>query len=1499
MGNKQQYTGLEIAIIGMSCRFPGANNWMEYWENLCEGTESVHFFTDNELAQQGVTEEVIKSKNYVKARARLENKDLFDSSFFDYRPAEAGLMNPSHRIFHECIWESLEDAGYSSGLDSGSIGVYAGAGDDLNWKIYSHLENKREKVDELTLNYLNNKDYLAALLSYKLNLKGPSFVVNSFCSTSLLAVHLACQSLLFGETKMALAGGISLNTNKQQGYFYREGMIESTDGHCRAFDKDSSGTVSGEGAGIVVLKRLEDAIRDRDHIYAIIKGSAVGNDGNEKVGFTAPSIQGQSNCIKRAQKMSNVEANTITYVETHGTGTALGDPIEIEALNIAFNSHNKHTCAIGSVKTNIGHLDTAAGIAGLIKTALSIKHRLIPPTLHYKSPNPQINFDNGPFYVNTKLQPWGILGGNVLRAGVSSFGIGGTNAHIILEESPRQDFHSKKRQYHLLTVSAKTEDALLRYIEKLQTFLNRNQVVNLEDISYSLNVGRKIFPFRRAVVYDEKENLISLLELEKRRKYSYVVKENINSIVFMFPGQGSQYVNMGKDLYENEPVFRKYMDEGFNIVKNLTGESFDHILYPVSDDKNNIDQTKYTQPLLFLLEYAFARLTMHYGLMPKYVIGHSVGEYVAACISEALSFEDGVRLIVKRAELMSNLPMGMMLSVSISEDDAKIYLNEDIAIAAVNGPEQVVLSGDHTSITALATKLKQLKIPHIRLKTSHAFHSKMQDMILEPFRKEIEAVSFTLAKIPFVSNLTGEFITQKQYSDPEYWLNQLRRTVRFSRGLKTILSKKENFVFLEIGPGNTLSNLLKQQHLNGTSIISDNLIRRANEFDNDQRFLLNKLGVLWQKGVDVDFNKLHQEGRRTRIPLPTYSFEPTKYPAEVDALKQVGTNSYGTDSPRGILINEWFYRVQWKLAGWHQRKKNDYQNKSVLIYSDKCQLAEHLIDSLTEAGVHSVVINIGESYKKINDGLYMVDPCQEISFESLFNDLKSSNIVPCQIFHFWNFNDCHSNDIIESIHSDFYQKTGYESLLNTVKSFTGSFGDSLQMKITFVANGIFNVLGNDVIFPQKATSLAAMKVIAMEFQNIDCRAIDIIDTSKDTILALVKELECGLNEQEIAIRGKNTFIKDFEKIIFEPPKKHSEIRSNGTYLITGANGGMATLFADFLSKEYDANLILVGRGEMNASLMEKMDKRKGKTKYIKVDVSDYEGLLKGIKTAEKDFGKIHGVIHAAGAGDFSGVIIRRKIAGDDKVFSAKIKGTQALFAIFKDKDLDFFVNCSSLSATLTPFGQVAYAAANIYLDTFAEGQFDFPLISIQWPILREIGMAANASAHLTDREKVTLFQNGISPSDVAIILLYALYLKVPALLISMVDIKKELQNHRLSWKDLRYENSVTPMNKKRGRPELSTNYVSPNNETQRILIELMQEFFGLDTVGVKDDFFELGGDSLRAMVLIQRIKKSFNVELSLRIFFQNPTTENMALYIDEIKALLENRNVTTKNSRRI
>ncbi|BAZ21896.1 beta-ketoacyl synthase [Kalymmatonema gypsitolerans NIES-4073] len=899
--NNNEFNNSEIAIIAVAGRFPGAKDIESFWQNIHDGVESISRFTNEELLNSGVSPDLLSNSNYVKASPVVSDIELFDANFFAYSAKEAELIDPQQRVFLELAWEAIEKAGYDPQTYNGLIGVYAGVG--MNHYLIKNIYPNHqllETVDPLQLVISNEKDFLPTRVAYKLNLTGPAVNVQTACSTSLVAVHQACQSLLNGECDMALAGGVSISIPQKTGYLYQPEMILSPDGHCRSFDAKAQGTVASSGAGIVVLKRLKDARGDRDHIHAIIKGSAINNDGAMKVGYTAPSVSGQAAVIGEAQALAGVDAETISYIEAHGTATPLGDPIEIAALTQAFtqSTDKKGFCAIGSVKTNLGHLDTAAGVTGLIKTVLALQHKMLPPSLHFETPNPKIDFANSPFYVNTTLTEWK-TNNTPRRAGVSSFGMGGTNAHVILEEAPIQVKSQKskgasalggeprllqlafKSEYFLLCLSAKSENALEKATANLITHLKEHPELNLGDVAYTLNSGRQGFNHRRMLICHDLEDAVKALNtLEPKQVFTNYTEITERSVVFMFPGQGSQYVNMAREIYQTETVFREQVDYCSEILKPILGLDLRQILYP-SDEKidevsKQLQQTAIAQPALFVIEYALAQLWQSWGVQPQAAIGHSIGEYVAATLAEVFSLEDALSLVAARGQMMQQLSTGAMLSVPLPADKVKSLLGQELSLAAINQPLQCVVSGSTAAVDALQNQLAAQGIECRRLHTNHAFHSQMMEPILEAFAERVKKVTLNPPKLPYISNLTGTWITVTQATNPDYYAQHLRSTVLFAQGVEKLLATPEQ-ILLEVGPGHTLTTLVKRHPDKAAAQTVLTSVRHPQEEKSDNRVLFTTLGQLWLAGVKVDWFGFYSQDEYYRLPLPTYPFERQRY----------------------------------------------------------------------------------------------------------------------------------------------------------------------------------------------------------------------------------------------------------------------------------------------------------------------------------------------------------------------------------------------------------------------------------------------------------------------------------------------------------------------------------------------------------------------------------------------------------------------------------------------
>lgn len=871
-----------VAIIGIAGRFPGARSIDELWQNLCRGKESITYFNDDDL-DNSIDSTLKASPHYVKARGIFDGIDKFDPLFFGMTPREAEIMDPQQRIFLEIAWEAFENAGYTPESCKGLTGVFAGTG--FNTYYPNNILTNPDIVEIVGRHHVelgNSPDYLATRVSFKFNLKGPSISIYTGCSTSLVAICQAFDYLMSFQCDTALAGGIFITCPPNSGYLYQEGEMFSIDGHTRPFDVRATGTVFSCGAGAVVLKRLEDAIDDGDFIYAVIRGTAVNNDGSDKISFTAPSVKGQVAMMAMALANAGVNAEKISYIETHGTGTPLGDPIEIEALSQAFraDTQKKRFCAIGSLKGNIGHLDAAAGVAGLIKTALALHHKTIPPSINFETPNPQIDFENSPFYVNTGCIPWD-TGYDKRRAGVSSLGVGGTNAHVILEESPDSGESAPSNQWHLLKISARSKKTLEKITANLAKHLETHDSLDLGNIAFTLQTGRKDFYHRRIAVCRDLHDAIEILRKKDPGMILDAEQEPIPSdVVFMFSGQGVQYPGMGLDLYRSEPVFREYIDRCSKILEPHLNFDLRALLYPDTDNMgqaaDQLKQTYVTQPALFTIEYALANLWISWGIIPDIMVGHSIGEYVAACLAGVFPLEDALHLVAARGRLIQQLPPGAMLAVFLSEQEIGEYLNSKISLSVINGPSICVLSGEENEINNLEKTLRTKGTHCTRLHTSHAFHSHMMEPILTPFENFIKQIRMEPPKITFISNVTGKGITSEEAISPAYWVRHLRNTVRFSECLSTLFQSPGR-IFLEVGPGNTLTSLAKQHPSRLENHRTVSSIRHPQDAISDRAFILRSAGELWLYGKNLDWPKLNSEQQRKRVPLPTYPFDEQRY----------------------------------------------------------------------------------------------------------------------------------------------------------------------------------------------------------------------------------------------------------------------------------------------------------------------------------------------------------------------------------------------------------------------------------------------------------------------------------------------------------------------------------------------------------------------------------------------------------------------------------------------
>ncbi len=1512
-------TGLEVAVIGMAGSFSGAKNTEEFWTNLKDGVESIMHFSDEELEEHGIPSGLLKNPNYIKAGYGITDVEYFDASFFGYSSIDATLMDPQIRIFHEWVWGALEQAGYDPERYKEPIGVYAGAAPNRGWEnavIYSGIA---DILGGFAAELFIDKDFLSSHISYKLNLQGPSMTVFTACSTSLAVIHLACQGLLNGECGMAVAGAITAVYPPKQGYLYEEGMIVSPDGHCRSFDAKGRGTVFGTGGGVVVLKLLEEALADRDHIYAVIKGSALNNDGNEKAGYTAPSHQGQAVVIKTAQHVAEVEPESISYVEAHGTATELGDPIEMKALTSAFNTTQKGYCRIGSVKPNIGHLYTAAGMAGLIKASLALHHKMIPPSINFETPNPAIDFENSPFYVNTEYSEWK-RNSHPRRAGVSSFAIGGTNGHLILEEAPVLPPSSKGRTWKMLLLSAKTAAALDNMAENLADYLKNNPEVNLADVAYTLQAGRAHFPYRRRVLCSTVEEAIASLSKRKEgdtteRVSGYMrsfLEDSRQSLIFMFTGQGAQYVEMGLELYQQEPLFRETIDRCAAILEPILKLDIRKIIYPAAAQKEEarkqILQTAMAQPLLFVLEYALATLLMNWGIRPYAMIGYSFGEYVAACLSGVFSLEDALELIAIRGRLMEQLPAGAMLSVPLSEKELTPLLNDNVSIAIVNGPSCIV-AGSEEAIKAFEQKMKQQRCMCMRVTISLAAHCSEMDAIVKDFETHVRKKSLHPPKIPYISTITGEWIRPEHAADPWYWANHMKETVRFADGAERLSRELHDAVFLEIGPGRDLSILMSRFITKNPQTRIMNTIRHPQKEVSDMYFLLDHIAKLWGAGINLDWNAFYAHEVRYRVPLPTYPFERQRYwldgttESREPAASPPVTSLQVSTTPD---VAEWFFVPSWKRLPLHAPERSSGQT-CWLVFLDECGIGAQLVKHLKAEGHDVITVGTGAAFLKMNDREYVLNPQQHSDYVMLWQALLNRKMSPQTIVHLWGVENSCDFETLDIACLPFY------SLLYLAQAI-GTHEDDTPRQMIVITNNMQTVAGEGKLCPDKATVLGPCKVIPQEYPHIDCCSIDILLPQQESLQEkkLVHQLLMELmnrsenrisSDQIVAYRDSHRWVQAVEPIrLGDPGEGSSRLREKGVYMITGGLGGIGLALARYLAERVQAALILVDCLEFPAKeereqwvtthdeqesisqtvkTIWELEEIGSDVLILKADVSDYDQMHNVVTYVEKQYGTINGVIHAAGVLDRG--MMQMKIREEvEKIFTPKVLGTIVLDRILQKKNLDFFILCSSLHPFVGGAGLSVSTAADSFLDAFAlykVSQGMIHTVSINWDLWQNVGMVVNA-----EKQGIrVLSKDSIVPQKGQEAFARVLEHSAPQVIISPRNIRSlaEQTSRFTIFDDTEApQTGSSSSTAKTVRPELSAPYIPPQNEIEQAIVDIWQDFFGFDQIGIDDDFFELGGDSLKAIRIILRMRETFNtITLSLQEFFKAPTIAEMAEHV--------------------
>jgi amino acid adenylation domain-containing protein len=1485
-----------IAVVGLAARLPGAADAEQFWANLRDGVESIEFCTDEELTRHGVDQQLLSQPNYVKAASIIEDVEWFDADLFGYTPREAEMLDPQQRVFLECAWQALEHAGCDPARYDGRIGVFAGASSNSYYQNIASNPDVLRSAGAFQAAMGSKSDFLPSRVSYKLNLRGPSVNVQTACSTSLVAVHQACRSLIDGDCTMAVAGGVSINVPVKSGYLYHAEGILSPDGHCRAFDADARGTVPASGAGVVVVMRLEDALAAGHTIHAVIRGTAINNDGAAKVGFTAPSVSGQAAVIARAQEVAGVTPDEVSYVEAHGTGTSLGDPIEVAALTLAFGPGPAGSCALGTVKSNLGHLDAAAGVAGLIKTILALQHRQLPPSLHFRAANPQIDFASGRFFVNTTARDWPAPNGERI-AGVSSFGIGGTNAHAIVQQPPAMAASGPSRDWQVLVVSGKTEGALEGNRAKLASYL-AGAPAPLADVASTLQRGRTPLPHRLAIVCRDAADAVRALNDPRRaRDLTAVAPDNVPSCVLMFSGQGTQHAGMARELYDTEPGFRADVDACADLVDAATGEDIRESIFATRGDQQSsarLRQTAIAQPALFAIEYAMAQLWMRWGIRPAALIGHSLGEYVAACVAGVFSLEEAVALVVARGRALQRMPEGAMLAVSMPESELASELPEALAIAALNAPSACVVSGPTDAIDRFAEDLGARGVNCRRLQTSHAFHSAMMDAALDEFRAAVEKTTRRAPQRAMVSNLTGTWLTAQEATSVDYWVQHVRRAVRFADGVRT-LAALSSPIFIEVGPGRTLATFVGQVLDTPRTVTS---LPHPQQSRSAVEHTLEAVAHLWVAGVAIDWPAVSAHEQRRLVPLPTYTFQRQRYWIDTAA----------TAMPRVALpvsvtkvadTGAWCYVPTWQRSV-PSVTRQIAVGEICLLFEDQQGLGDALSRQLVEAGCAVVRVRVGPNFARVPDGSYTINPAQPDDYDALLGALHDADADPSRVAHLWAV-DSRPAPQPGDDHFERTQDATFYSVLFLTQALVRRGLDAVDLAV--VGEGWATLGRDDVVQPAKSPLLALCTVISQEHPGIRTAAID-VKVSAATIdrvaEQIVRELRADFDGMPIAYRGPQRWVQAYERITTATGWSGA-LRARGVYVITGGLGNVGFALARHLAHSHSARLVLIGRAlppprdlwdawvethghddrtSQQILALKGIEAAGGELLLRSADVSDTTRLRAVFAEARDRFGSIDGVIHAAGETTGAGIgpITAMDRSACEAQFRSKVHGLAALAEVLLDHRPAFCVLTSSLSAVLGGLGFAAYAAANRYMDAFAEAadHRDMRWISVASDAWAFTASARSALSDLamTAHEGVEVMQRVIESTA------------TPRVILSTASLDARLE--RYVRREARHAAPTVPALATYARPSTS-DYEPPADDTERMLADVWQQMIGIDRVGRSDDFFKLGGHSLLATRIILHVKQRCGVELALKSFFERPTLSELAGRVSELQWAAESR----------
>lgn len=1436
MSIEDSFSGTEIALIGMAGRFPKAPSIAAFWKHLLEGQEAFQVYSDEDLIQAGIPTGLLDHPSFVKAGMPLDDISGFDPAFFGYTPKEAAMMDPQHRLLLEVAWESLENSGYIPEKTDAVIAVYAGCGTSHYDKLLLQNREIMKEFAGFEMGLAVNPTHLATRIAYKLNLTGPAISLATACSTSLTAVHVACQSLLNLEADMALAGGVSLKIPQKGGYLYHPDGILSPDGHCRAFDADANGTAGGNGAAMVVLRRLEDALEANDHIYAVIKGSALNNDGHQKAGYVAPSVAGQASVIAEALSVAEVDPATIGYVEAHGTGTPVGDPIEVTALKRAFEpSGTAKTCALSSVKTHIGHLDAAAGVTGLIKAALSVKHGQIPANLHYQAPNPLLELDHSPFYIPNQTVPWPAQP-HPRRAGVSSFGIGGTNAHAVLEQAPTASRKTNSPHPQLFLFSGKSPTALETLINSTQDYLQKHPQ-NLADVAFTLAQGRADFPFRRfAIAQDKKAGLQLTLVQDPKQATS-------GDVIFLLSGQGGEYTGMGHVFYQQFSHFRNIIDTLAATCDHQLEGSLLSCFQTESPSTDAFANLPLKNATLFALSYGLGSLFMHWGVKPVSMLGLSLGEYVAASLSGTMSPTAALELVIARAKLVEALPEAKVLSVAAPPESLTLPPNVDLTIRSA--PDLCVVAGPKADVSAYQQTLEAQGVTCMPVAMDRGFHSTMT-MGLKPAMTELsQAKPFQQQpNIPYFSNVTGSLFSQENHTDPDYWFKHLSSPVAFSDSVGALPTSAPT-TFIELGPGAVLSKLVQRQRCEGDLYLSS--LPKASEKQNSYLHFLNCLGRLWASGTVIRWDRFFEDQQVGRLPLPTTPFERQSYWVHPDK-----------DPHTAQDVRTWYFQPQWQQTPLSRESQQLNDQSWLVLDSEWSGVSEQhsaWLQEFLKTCEPSVQAHVLPSKDNLEATFQEHGPFHRILvFTSFAQERSLEQWVDASIL-----------------------------TLSTLCQLQQKLYADRPLALTCITLEAVDVSGIEPCQPEARLLSSALQSASVELPHLKQLHIDLSQTSLANIKASVPQVHRELAGENgvvaVALRGKRRWTPCFVPHVLDPSHTIRKFRVGGVYLITGGLGRIGSCIAQALATHHKARLVLISRtpkDQVEASpkwqqMVQAIETASGQVCYHQVDCANLEAMTQLRDQISPQWGAVDGIFHAAaqtkGPTLNTSFVAQTKALLDEQLH-AKYGATRVLYEVFSQTSLEFCALFSSNAAILGRPGSTAYAAANSVMDGLAHhyANLGFPAISINWdgwevsqsqplasPLLMDAMTGPKALADLLQfypGEQIVVSKQPFAPR-----VAQWLFKQKPHSSIQAPDLPQHQQ-------------------------DVSKEMRTPETPLQQQLHDIWCAILGRPSIDIEASFFDSGGHSLMGTQVMSRVRDHFSVDQPVRQLYEHPTISSFSDWLE-------------------